>query len=71
MHGQKLPKRHAVLDDILKNVEKTLEAEGKNKGIGHGKCAEISLISDRLHQIDPTGKSIRTIDDAKAALEGA
>ncbi|WP_330434845.1 YwqJ-related putative deaminase [Streptomyces sp. NBC_00825] len=70
MHGQKLPKRHAVLDDILKNVEKTLEAEGKNKGIGHGKCAEISLISDRLHQIDPTGKSIRTIDDAKAALEG-
>ncbi|MGW2850126.1 YwqJ-related putative deaminase [Streptomyces sp. NPDC001274] len=47
-----------------------LKAAGKEKGIGHGKCAEISLISDRLHQLDPTGKLIRTIDEAKAKLEG-
>ncbi|MFJ9684029.1 YwqJ-related putative deaminase, partial [Streptomyces sp. NPDC101194] len=71
MHGQKLPKTHQVLDDILKDVGNKLDAAGMKKGLGHGKCAEVSLIGDRLHQLDPTGSSIRTIDDARKALEGS
>ncbi|WP_413753613.1 YwqJ-related putative deaminase [Streptomyces sp. R-74717] len=70
MHGQKLPKTHQVLDGILKDVGDKLDAAGMKKGFGHGKCAEVSLISDRLHELDPTGSSIRTIDDAKKVLEG-
>ncbi|MER7400069.1 YwqJ-related putative deaminase, partial [Streptomyces sp. NPDC000151] len=71
MHGQKSPNTHQVLDDILKEVGEKLDATpGAKRGLGHGKCAEISLISDRLRQLDPAGTSIRTIDDAKKALEG-
>ncbi|WP_431771880.1 YwqJ-related putative deaminase [Streptomyces cucumeris] len=77
MHGQKVPNTHHVLEGVLKDVGEMLDAlkaeKGKayGRGQGHGKCAEISLISDRLHQLDPTGTSIRTVDDAKQALEGS
>ncbi|MDX2824990.1 YwqJ-related putative deaminase [Streptomyces ipomoeae] len=72
MHGQKLPQTHAVLQDILKKISDDynaglIEALGR----GHGKCAEVSLISDRLHQLDPTGTRIRSVEDARDALEGS
>ncbi|MEU9322188.1 YwqJ-related putative deaminase [Streptomyces sp. NPDC048295] len=71
MHGQKLPNTHKVLETILNDVGAKLDATpGAKRGFGHGKCAEVSLISDRLHHLDPTGKTIRTVDDAKKALEG-
>ncbi|MEW2527665.1 YwqJ-related putative deaminase [Streptomyces sp. NPDC047071] len=71
MHGQKLPHTHRVLQDILKRISDDVSAGIiPRKGIGHGKCAEISLISDRLHQLDPTGSTIRTVADARRVLEG-
>ena len=71
MHGQKIPRTHPVLQDLLKQIKADSAAGliGKT-GIGHGKCAEISLISDRLHQLDPVGTRIRTVDDARRVLEG-
>ncbi|QDQ13427.1 YwqJ-related putative deaminase [Streptomyces spectabilis] len=72
MHGQKLPHTHQVLQDILKQISDDVSAGLiPNKGIGHGKCAEISLISDRLRKLDPTGSTIRTVADARRALEGS
>ncbi|WP_308122401.1 YwqJ-related putative deaminase [Streptomyces sp. TRM70350] len=70
MHGQKLPQTHQVLKDILKEISDQAAANGAKTGLGHGKCAEVSLISDRLHQLDPTGTAILTVHDARAALEG-
>nr|WP_246260615.1 YwqJ-related putative deaminase [Streptomyces typhae] len=72
MHGQKLPHTHEVLKEILQRISDDYNA-GRldSKGSGHGKCAEISLISDRLHQLDPTGTKIRTVADARRALDGA
>ncbi|MGW2848342.1 YwqJ-related putative deaminase, partial [Streptomyces sp. NPDC001274] len=71
MHGQTLPHTHKVLEGILKQIDNDAKAGIIEKtGSGHGKCAEISLISDRLSQLDPTGTNIRTIDDARRALEG-
>ncbi|GAA2448963.1 YwqJ-related putative deaminase [Streptomyces macrosporus] len=68
---QKDPMRHAVVDDIMADIERR-DANGELvKGRGHGKCAEVALISDRLYQLDPTGQSIRTVDDARRALEGS
>ncbi|WP_199896929.1 YwqJ-related putative deaminase, partial [Streptomyces niger] len=72
MNGQKLPHTHQVLDGMLKEIaERADSTPGIKKGLGHGKCAEISLISDRLHQLDPTGTSIRTTEEAKRVLEGS
>ncbi|WP_031510600.1 YwqJ-related putative deaminase [Streptomyces megasporus] len=70
-HGMKLPETHPVVADVLKQVEDELTAKGKKAGIGHGKCAEVSLVSDRLHQLDPDGTKIRTAEDAREALKGA
>ncbi|MFF1647147.1 YwqJ-related putative deaminase, partial [Streptomyces sp. NPDC058240] len=71
MHGQTVPHTHKVLDGILKQIDDDAKAGIiEKKGNGHGKCAEISLISDRLSQLDPTGTSIRTVADARQALEG-
>lgn len=67
MHGQKAPETHPVIRDMLQQVADA--AEGK-VGLGHGKCAEISLISDRLHQVDPSGTQLGTIPEARAVLEG-
>ncbi|MGA5195298.1 YwqJ-related putative deaminase [Streptomyces exfoliatus] len=49
----------------------TLLHDDLNAGNGHGKCAEVALISDRLHQIDPNGTSIRTPEDVRKAMEGS
>ncbi|WP_223736155.1 YwqJ-related putative deaminase [Streptomyces purpurogeneiscleroticus] len=71
MHGQGLPHTHKVLADILKQIDDDAKAGViDKKGSGHGKCAEISLISDRLAQLDPTGTQIRTIGDARRVLDG-
>ena len=70
MHGQKLPRTHNVVENILKQVQDEAVTAGRKTGIGHGKCAEVSLISDRLHQLDPSGTKIRTADEARNALEG-
>ncbi|GAA1041350.1 YwqJ-related putative deaminase [Streptomyces murinus] len=71
MHGQKLPHAHKVLEGILEKIQSDALASGRKAGLGHGKCAEISLISDRLHQLDPTGKSIQTVSEARKLLEGS
>ncbi|MER6353173.1 YwqJ-related putative deaminase, partial [Streptomyces sp. NPDC001634] len=72
MHGQKLPHTHQVLQGILKQISDDVDAGVlPGKGTGHGKCAEISLISDRLHQLDPSGTQIRTAADARRLLEGS
>ncbi|MFE0688862.1 YwqJ-related putative deaminase [Streptomyces xiamenensis] len=72
MHGQKLPTTHPVLADLLDRIAADADA-GRipPTGIGHGKCAEVSLISDRLAHLESTGQSIRTLDEARAALEGS
>ncbi len=70
-HGMKLPETHPTVADALKRAETEIATKGLDKGTGHGKCAEVSLISDRLHQLDPDGTRIRTVDDAREALKGA
>ncbi|MBH1934076.1 hypothetical protein I5Q34_07175 [Streptomyces sp. AV19] len=61
------PRTHPVVADMYEDVKKS----GVELGTGHGKCSEVALISDRLHQLDPTGQSIRTVEDARRALSGA
>ncbi|MFP8885784.1 YwqJ-related putative deaminase [Streptomyces mangrovi] len=70
-HGMKIPETHPAVADALRQAENEISAKGLDKGIGHGKCAEVSLISDRLHQLDPDGSKIRTVEDAREALRGA
>ncbi|MYR89143.1 hypothetical protein GTY41_30590 [Streptomyces sp. SID685] len=71
MHGQKVPHTHKVLAGILEKIQSDAVASGRKAGLGHGKCAEISLISDRLHQLDPTGENIQTVSEARKLLEGS
>ncbi|MEU3513590.1 YwqJ-related putative deaminase [Streptomyces longwoodensis] len=72
MHGQKVPNTHAVLDGILQKISDDVESGAlPRKGVGHGKCAEISLISDRLHQLEEAGTRVSTVDEARRALEGS
>ncbi|HZG01951.1 MAG TPA: YwqJ-related putative deaminase [Streptomyces sp.] len=70
-HGMKFPETHPAVADALKQAEAEITAKGLKNGAGHGKCAEVSLISDRLHQLDPGGTKIRTMEDAREALSGA
>ncbi|MBN3930789.1 hypothetical protein IQ279_14280 [Streptomyces verrucosisporus] len=67
----KIPETHPAVSDALRRAENEISAKGLDKGIGHGKCAEVPLISDRLHQLDPDGSKIRTVEDAREALKGA
>jgi len=67
----KSPETHPTVADALRQAEAEIAAKGLRNGAGHGKCAEVSLISDRLHQLDPDGTKIRTIEDAREALSGA
>ncbi|MFD0428512.1 YwqJ-related putative deaminase [Streptomyces zhihengii] len=39
-------------------------------GRGHGRCAEVSLVSDRLHELGRT-RDISSLDDARDALAGS
>ncbi|WP_279617044.1 YwqJ-related putative deaminase, partial [Streptomyces yokosukanensis] len=72
MHGQKLPHTHQVLEVILKKIKDDFDAGTLPEiGVGHGKCAEISLISDRLHQLEGAGAKIQTVEDARRILEGS
>ncbi|MFF3559005.1 YwqJ-related putative deaminase [Streptomyces sp. NPDC002574] len=71
-HGQKVPDTHPVVQKVYDDIKAESDAaERPFTGAGHGKCAEVALISDRLHQLDPTGRSIRTVDDARDALAGS
>ncbi|MYX47198.1 hypothetical protein GTW59_40115 [Streptomyces sp. SID89] len=63
---------HPALQSVLDDIERQAQAEGKNAGIGHGKCAEVALISDRLHAIsERDGVDIRSVDDIRRVMEGA
>ncbi|MFJ1755319.1 YwqJ-related putative deaminase [Kitasatospora sp. NPDC088134] len=65
------PEAHPVLQEMLDGIKADADAGRIPRvGAGHGKCAEISLISDRLHQADPDGTSIRTPADARNLLQG-
>ncbi|MEU4199411.1 YwqJ-related putative deaminase [Streptomyces sp. NPDC026294] len=70
-HPQTEPRAHPVIQGVLDDVKRDLVARGVAPGSGHGKCAEVSLISDRLHQMDPDGTRIRNPEDARRALDGA
>ncbi|MDX3850286.1 YwqJ-related putative deaminase [Streptomyces sp. AK02-01A] len=70
-HGQRELETHPALKGVLDQVENDLRAEGKYPGAGHGKCAEVALISDRLHKMDPDGTAIRTPEDIREAMRGA
>ncbi|MGX1853030.1 YwqJ-related putative deaminase [Streptomyces sp. NPDC055299] len=67
---QEHPKAHPAVHQLLDDIKARQEAEGKRPGVGHGNCAEVALVSDRLHQMDPTGTTIKTPADARRALEG-
>ncbi|WKX72913.1 YwqJ-related putative deaminase [Streptomyces sp. XD-27] len=61
------PHPHPAVRDLYDDIKAREEKIGR----GHGQCAEVALISDRLHQLDPTGQNIRTVEDARRALDGA
>lgn len=66
------PRTHPVLKGLLDRIEADFDAGLiPKKGSGHGKCAEIALISDRLALLERNGTPIRTLGDARQALEGA
>ncbi|MEU7225885.1 YwqJ-related putative deaminase [Streptomyces chrestomyceticus] len=67
---QEYPRAHPALQQVLDDVKQGFLDIDEKPAAGHGKCAEVSLISDRLHQMDPDGTKIRTPDDARRALEG-
>ncbi|BDH10098.1 YwqJ-related putative deaminase [Streptomyces hygroscopicus] len=67
---QEHPKAHPALQQLLDDIKDRQVEAGKKPGVGHGNCAEVALVSDRLHQMDPTGTRIRTPEDARRALEG-
>ncbi|MBX9425382.1 hypothetical protein K4902_23835 [Streptomyces lateritius] len=62
---------HPALKQILDQVERDLKAADQNPGNGHGKCAEVALVSDRLHQLDPDGTKIVSGDDVQQAMKGS
>ncbi|MFD5984032.1 YwqJ-related putative deaminase [Streptomyces cyaneofuscatus] len=71
-HGQSLLDTHPALQGVLDQVEKEIRADNENPGAGHGKCAEIALVSDRLHGIqERDGAAISTPEDIRRAMSGA
>ncbi|MFE3884677.1 YwqJ-related putative deaminase [Streptomyces lydicus] len=66
--GQAHPESHPVVQRVLDEIASDPEIV---QGRGHGNCAEVSLISDRLHQLDPDGSRITTPEDARRALAGS
>lgn len=70
--GQKFPDTHPVLKDMLDKIWADSEAGLiPPKGQGHGKCAEIALINDRIKMLENSGAEIRNLEDARRALGGA
>ncbi|MFI7240342.1 YwqJ-related putative deaminase [Streptomyces cyaneofuscatus] len=71
-NGQSLLDTHPALQGVLDQVEKEIRADNENPGAGHGKCAEIVLVSDRLHGIqERDGVAISTPEDIRRAMSGA
>lgn len=72
MNGQAMPDTHPVLKGLLDRIKAQSDAGViPPTGSGHGKCAEIALINDRIKMLENNGVQIRTLDDAKRELEGA
>lgn len=72
MDNQAQPLTHPVLQALYDQVRADYVA-GKIQeiGNGHGKCAEVALISDRLLQLEAAGIRIDSVEAARRALEGA
>lgn len=71
-HGQSLLDTHPALQSVVDRVEKEIRADKENPGAGHGKCAEIALVSDRLHGIEERDKAaISTPEDIRRVMSGA
>ncbi|WP_193563998.1 YwqJ-related putative deaminase [Streptomyces sp. L-9-10] len=70
-HGQKTPDTHPVLRSVYDELAARADRGELVLGRGHGKCAEVSLISDRLHDLDDKHGSITTIEDARRAMSGS
>ncbi|MGW8553558.1 YwqJ-related putative deaminase [Streptomyces tubercidicus] len=62
------PEAHPVVQQVLDDIAADPSIE---RARGHGNCAEVSLISDRLHQMDPDGTRITTPEHAREALAGS
>jgi hypothetical protein len=63
---------HPALRAVLDDVERQATAEGELVGTGHGQCAEVALISDRLHAIsERDGVDIRSAEDIRRVMDGA
>lgn len=71
-HGQTLLETHPALQSVVDRVEREIRADNENPGAGHGKCAEIALVSDRLHGIEERDKAaVSTAEDIRRVMEGA
>ncbi|MFD7125089.1 MULTISPECIES: YwqJ-related putative deaminase [Streptomyces] len=63
---------HPALQSVVDRVEREIRADNENPGAGHGKCAEIALVSDRLHGIEERDKAaVSTAEDIRRVMEGA
>ncbi|MER6996959.1 YwqJ-related putative deaminase [Streptomyces sp. NPDC000410] len=69
-HGQAYPHTHPALQSAYDDVEQRAKRGELVLGRGHGRCAEVSLVSDRLHELGRT-ESIASLDDARRALSGS
>ncbi|WP_157878650.1 YwqJ-related putative deaminase [Streptomyces chattanoogensis] len=58
--------------DVHPELKKALDDIEQQGGIsaGHGKCAEVALISDRLKESDPHGTRFTSEEDLKRELAG-
>ncbi|KAF0648630.1 hypothetical protein K701_17725 [Streptomyces fradiae ATCC 10745 = DSM 40063] len=71
-HGQTQLDIHPALKSVLDHVEEQIRADGENPGAGHGKCAEIALVSDRLRGLESRdGRVIGNQEDIRSAMSGA
>ncbi|WP_432111779.1 YwqJ-related putative deaminase [Streptomyces sp. YPW6] len=71
-HGQTLLETHPALQSVVDRVEREIRADNENPGAGHGKCAEIALVSDRLHGIEERDRAaISTEEDIRRVMKGA
>lgn len=72
MDGQKMPVTHPVVQALLDGIRADKEAGRLDRiGNGHGKCAEVVLLSDRLWRFESGGMKITTLEEARSALEGS
>jgi RHS repeat-associated protein len=55
MKGRTNPEVHPVVEEVLTELERS----GQQMGLGHGRCAEVALISDYLWNVDPSRRMSR------------